>query len=395
MAENSTVQTESARLELKTSLAPGHYFFCRRIVLPDDLEESEIEGAVLLGLESISPFPLEHLNFGYVIDSEAKNAFVFAAYKRRFESAEISTWTESEFVLPDFAYALVGESKAGESLIIVSKHSVSFFRFDKASNLPAYFQAIARENDENYSDDIERLKQQVGKGVNWEACRVLECDGSASEDGGKIRMTAMDVATQSSVSSIVDRSRIWQLDLRDPEIIENAKSEERRNYILWNTVLGVAAVFALLLLGEILFGVTYGYLSLRKYWNDEQAPIVAHVESQHSTVNQLLEFEESDLAPYEMLAAINPYKPASVQYSKIVTNGPTRLEITANASSVSDANQFKTRLERFSKIDTVLLENMRPLPGGATFTAILTFHRGAFETIEDELKVDAEVASND
>ncbi len=394
MADSSTVKSKSLSLELKASLAPAHYFFCRRIALPEELEESEREGAISLELESISPFPLEHLNFGYIIDDAGKYAFVFAAYKRRFESAEISGWSESEFVVPDFSYALVKERENNGPLMIVSERSVAFFRFDSESNLPAFFQALPRENDEDHSSDIESLKKVMDLKPGDGDCRVLISDGSVFEDGGKIRLNATESDSRQTFSTMVERSRFWQLDLRDPEVIENAQGEERRNFILWNSVLGAAAVFLLLLLGELIFGISYGYLSLRKNWNVEQAPFVAHISSQNSTVIQLEQFEESDLMPYEMLEAINPYKPVSVQYSKISTDGPERLVIDANARSVSDANQFKTSLERFPKIDNVLLENMRPLPGGATFRAILTFQFGAFEKADEELTIDSEVAVN-
>jgi len=66
------------------------------------------------------------------------------------------------------------------------------------------------------------------------------------------------------------------------------------------------------------------------------------------------------------------------------------LKVFANATSNGQVNQFKSRLERFAKIETVELENIQSRPGGATFTAYLNFKTGSFSSRSTA----GEVASN-
>ncbi|MGY8693056.1 MAG: hypothetical protein ACKVGW_02530, partial [Verrucomicrobiia bacterium] len=68
MTENPQNPEKSRTLTMQVIAAPSQLFFCRRIEIPEDVTEDEREGFVQLQLESLSPFPLEHLQFGYVID---------------------------------------------------------------------------------------------------------------------------------------------------------------------------------------------------------------------------------------------------------------------------------------------------------------------------------------
>jgi hypothetical protein len=166
--------------------------------------------------------------------------------------------------------------------------------------------------------------------------------------------------------------------------------DERRNYLIWRVAIGMAAVFGLLALGEFIWFTEKGYLKLRRGWNEEQSPLVEEIVSQKTTINELLSFRESDLIPFDMLVAIQPFLTDAVWFTKVETNGANSLRVFANATSNGQANQFKTRLERFVKIETVELQNIQSRPDGTTFTALLNFKIGAFpNSAEGE-----EVASN-
>ena len=57
-------------------MAPGCSFFCRRVEIPGDVESDELDSFLQLQLESLSPFPLEHLQFGFVVDAARQFAFL-------------------------------------------------------------------------------------------------------------------------------------------------------------------------------------------------------------------------------------------------------------------------------------------------------------------------------
>ena len=156
---------------------------------------------------------------------------------------------------------------------------------------------------------------------------------------------------------------MWRMDLRDPETVGRVQMEERRNYLIWRIAIGMAAVIGLLMAGEFVWFAEKGYLELRRGWNEEQAPLVEEIVSQKTTINELLSFRESDLIPFDMLVAIEPFRTDSVVFHESETNGPNSLIVLANATSNGQANQFKARLERFVKIETVELQNIQSRPG--------------------------------
>ena len=98
--------------------------------------------------------------------------------------------------------------------------------------------------------------------------------------------------------------------------------EERRNYLIWRIAIGMAAVIGFLVAGEFVWFAEKGYLELRRGWNEEQAPLVEEIVSQKTTINELLSFRESDLIPFDMLVAIEPFRTDSVVFTKVETNGP-------------------------------------------------------------------------
>ena len=88
-------------------MAQGWLFFCRRVEIPGDVENDELDSFLHLQLESLSPFPLEHLQFGFVTDASRQFAFLYAAYRRSFERSVATSWDEQEAVIPEFSVGLL------------------------------------------------------------------------------------------------------------------------------------------------------------------------------------------------------------------------------------------------------------------------------------------------
>lgn len=367
---------------MQVSAAPSQLFFCRRIEIPESVAEDEREGFIQLQLEGLSPFPLEHLQFGYVIDDAKRFAFVYSGYRRSFENGSIAAWEKQETVIPEFSIGvLAGKQDDGKPLLLISESSIAYFEFDKRSELPCYFEAFPREVDEDGeitdpSEGVRAAKTCLGDRIKAMALRIWNTNTVVYIGKQRIRLQADEEGRE--VTAIVSRETLWTMDLRDPEQVDQAKLEERRNGIIWKVVLGTAAALILLILGEFAWIGSRAYVNLRKSWNEEQAPIVAVIGAHQSTVYELEEFQESDLKPFDMLIAIQPLKGDAVVFTSVETNGPDSLKVFAEATSSGQANDFKARLERFNKIESVELQKVEGRAGGSTFTAILNFKIGAF-----------------
>ena len=382
--ETPTNPENDRMMTMQVSAAPGHVFFCRRVGIPEDVEDSERESYLQLQLEGMSPFPLEHLQFGFCVDNAKRYAYMYSGYRRSFDSAEMSDWSKHEVVIPEFSVGvLAGKGEEGSPLLLVSDSSISYFEFDDLSEIPCYFESFPRNKggdgavrpaSGDLEDVTERLKDRIGE----ESPRIWNAITNITIEKKKYEFQATEAGK--SIAVQVEREVLWNMDLRDPESVEQAKQEEQRNVIIWRVVLAVAAALALLVFGELLWFGERGYLNLREDWNAEQAPIVERIISQQTTINELLSFQDSDLVPFDMLVAIQPFLTDAVWFTKVETNGTNSLKVFANATSNGQVNQFKARLDRFVKIETVELENIQSRPGGATFTAFIYFKTGSFAT---------------
>ncbi len=369
-------------------MAPAHWFFCRRIEIPSDLEKGEEEGFALLELENLSPFPLDHLHYGYRLDSAGRYAFVFAAYKRRFEKVDQTSWRRTDAVLPDFLLGLHSSSKGHGDLILVTAGSLIAFCFDDKSDLPAAVYTESREVDEGIEgEEVPSLKSQVDRFESIAKSRIGISRARiwyANTDAKWIGQTAWFGAVDSSESPIAkvdfSRSELWKADLRDPEQIDQAKKEERQNGILWKGLGVLAALVGLVLLGELYWGASTGYLSYRNAQLDKQEGLVDEIKTLQSTSNTLRGFLESDLQPFKMIEALQPLR-QEIIYRKFETNGPDVLVIDAKAANQTQVTEFKKRLERFDKISSVELSKQENKPSGSTFTTTIRFNFGAFYQI--------------
>jgi hypothetical protein len=394
VTENQQNLEKSRTLTMQVMAAPSQLFFCRRIEISEDVAEDEREGFVQLQLESLSPFPLEHLQFGYVIDDSKRFAFLYSGYRRSFESGSIAEWGKQETVIPEFSIgAIAGKNDDGSPLLLVSENSIAYFEFDGQSELPCYFEAFPRERDDedqlmDFEAGVDVAKISLGDRIKGQTVRVWNTNTNIYIGKQHLRLQAAE--NGSKIETIVSRETLWTMDLRDPDSIEHAKLEERQNSLIWKIALGMAVVFMLLIFGEFAWLGSRAYVNLRNGWNEEQAPTVAMIGSRQSTVFELEDFQNSDLKPFDMLIAIEPFMSDAVTFTRVETNGPNSLKAFAEATSNGQANNFKARLERFDKIESVVIEKLEGRAGGATFTVFLNFNEDAFiRTVEGE-----EVAKN-
>ena len=380
----SKIKPKQQAYELDAYFAPGHYFFCRRVEIPADLEQGEEEGFALLELENLSPFPLEHMHYGFRLDENRRFAFVFAAYRRRFEGEVVAAWRHRDAALPEFLMALHPEAHDRDPLLFVGERSIAGFRYDERSSLPCDFVAERRNDIEDESSvDIEsesrafwsRASSRLGKGRP----RIWRFDTESQWLGQTAWLRGRDLATSGRIETSFERDEIWKADIRDPETVAQARKDERQNGILWKGVIGIVALIGLLALGEAVLVAGDFYLSTQMKANEEREPVMLAIESRQVTNDQLESFKESNLDPFTLIESLRPYQRyPEIIYRRFEMEGPGTLSIDARADNQSRVTQFKQRLEGFGKITSVELSNQESRGTGTTFTVTLSFDYGVF-----------------
>ncbi|HEY5227484.1 MAG TPA: hypothetical protein VIJ19_03030, partial [Opitutaceae bacterium] len=84
----------------KVALLRDAVFFSRSIPVAPGAARADVVTQVGLALESLSPFPLAQLYYGYYWPEGADRALAFASYRRRFTVEQMEEWNGAEHVMP-------------------------------------------------------------------------------------------------------------------------------------------------------------------------------------------------------------------------------------------------------------------------------------------------------
>jgi len=333
------------------------------------VEGEEIADYVSLQLESLAPFPIEHLQYGYATDREGNSVFVYAAYRRRFEMGVVSEWAKMEVVVPDFVVALLSEERSSRELCLVTEESVSIVKYDSNSRLPVSIRSLPRDQDED-GELVEPSETLEANGARLEALtRIWNADAVAKVDGQTCFITTARNSDGAGREFTISREDLWWLDIRDRDTIAANQAEERKNTIFWKAIIGAAACLVFLLLGELFYGGFGLFSSYKREIVVERQPLVNDINDKNSITKNLEDFQDATLAPFVML-----------NYTKVESLDSLTLEVTAFAPSQALVNQFKARIERAQSIQNVEIKTSQNQTSGTRFTAILTFKPELLQT---------------
>ena len=395
------------------AFVPGSTFFTRRLALPEELQASEIDGFVELSLEGLSPFPTDQLFFGYVTAEGGGAVFVFAAYRRRFPAEVIRSWSEQAFVLPDFLPVLRRSWDEDTTVFLEIGGDVSALAFRAGRSLPEAL--VSRPLPESADESVraahrESLKEAIGRrGLLFEKQISLAGEWAVAEDTGGLSFTLplppgepvapvavgeeVDAVESADQTPTVDPvppppepavalsfDELWAMDIRDPDFLAGRKQAVRVDTFMWRGLLGIAALFVLLLAGELLLIGGKVSLGIVSGLTAKRQGEVERIMDRHGIVNRLAEFDRSNLIPFEMLRAINAARPRTVYFTRAATEGPSSLIIDASTKNVADVNQYEAALRATAEVLEVEVRNLKPRDDGTTFTLVVTFRAGAFES---------------
>ena len=82
-------------------LVPSHFFFYEVIEVDSDLSLDEQEDFIQLQIESISPFPIEQIFYGYFVIPNSPNCVLYLALKDRLNAKDFDALDSYTWVIPD------------------------------------------------------------------------------------------------------------------------------------------------------------------------------------------------------------------------------------------------------------------------------------------------------
>lgn len=344
-------------------IVPGHLFFVDRIDLPAGLESSEIDDFAELSLESLAPFPVEQLYWGYLYSKSTRSILLYASYQARMKAQGYQNIESYLWVLPDFATLFGAVFSDATTLQLEGDESFSRITFAAGDSLP--LQVISGPKVKQPTAGQAYLR------LNLESTEV-------SEPGiPTFHFQSLDSSARRATASVEKLSpsadTLWRADIRDAAFKQNERSARKLTARIARAT-AYAAWFAVLLI--VLEGVLWLgglWLDTQRVQIEAQAPEVRRIEDKQSLMNKLDQVAQNELRPIAILAALNQVRPEGIYFTSTVTEGQNRIIIDGIANTIKGLNDYTDAL--LAAGNFVMPDNPRTLTRGGqtTFTATLDY----------------------
>lgn len=334
-------------------LLPSDRFFVRAVPLAAG---ADVAAQVELAVESLAPFPLGQLYYGFLPSATGDQALVFAAYRKRFSAEETAGWDTASAVVPAFL-ALLGDAPSAPTIRLMAEtRGLTVAAWNGISSLPVA--VLARESDAPSAPAPRAaLVAEIRARTGLAAARVAEVAGPDTA-GWMMEKGAMHLELA---------------DVRDKEFLAARRTQLRRDLLLWRGFLaGLGGLAAMLALegGMLAGGIWRESLQAAAA---RQAPAIQAIETAQSLSTRIREVTQRRLMPFEMIALINQNRPASIQFVRTSTSGLHTLEIEAQTASAADVGQYEAVLRAAPELAGVETRDLRSRDGLTTFTLTVNF----------------------
>jgi hypothetical protein len=353
-------------------LADAH-FFVRAVPVAAGATPADAATQIELALESVAPFPLAQLYYGWFWAPGAEQALVFAAYRRRFTAEQTAAWAEAELVLPAFA-ALLGSRVAPATTVVLNDGEGLTALHWGDSSVPA--RVLSRplppdaplEERAAVRDQLLREAGESKKVIDLVAPVVPE----ASSNDREIVFRSGDFVSRFA------RVGAAALDVRDKAELAARRAARQRDLLLWRVIFGCAAALVLLAVGEIA-------LVGGRAWNDgrlakvrAQKPTVDKIMSAQSLANRIEELATKRMLPFEMITLLldDDRLPAEIQFTRVVTTPQTgiyTITVEAKSTNVGQIGVYEAKLRNLPMIQKVETRIGQTVGNTATFTLVVAF----------------------
>lgn len=358
---------------------PAHIFFIEPIEIPAELEPEELDDFAELTIESISPFPLEQLYWGYLCAESSSTILLYAAHRERVKKVAPEPIEAYAWVLPEFAPLACTDYPQATELSLVSQTGVSLLHFNKGSCVPVHVSAIACPTEE-IEEAMDTLRSNAPDLVP-EAGRLRLQPESATLGDHQCPVFNFHSCVEETPPNATERLKklspngafLWRADVRDLDY-KKAERNARRISLLSLRTLGWAALVTLLLLGiELLLLGSHVWLGSQQNRIARQQPLVDTISEQQTLMFKLEQIERNDLRPIAILDALNTLRPDGIYFTKTIVEGENQVRIDGVSNNVSALNRYTDALEQSGTFELLQSPKSLTRQGKTTFTLQLAF----------------------
>jgi hypothetical protein len=379
-AKPTLTPTEPAPAE-QVLVLPGHLFFIETINAPIDLEPAEIADFIELSLESIAPFPVDQLNWGFLYSQDAPTILVYATHRDRLKQAGYSELQNYAWVLPDFA-TLTGACFPDETLVTLqSDNNLSLLLFDKGASVPRTVLVTSLEDgDADQAKELMANAPDLPKGVATLGVRTgaieLSEQGLAifNQEPADDSRSALEYGAWTTLAPT--ETQLWQADVRSADFKETERSARRLGALLMR-ITAWAAVFALVLVGiEMLLLASQAWLSTLDKQIESQRTAVLTIEDKQALMVKLEQVAKNELRPIAILDAANNIRlklNLGIEYDSAVVEGENHITIEGKATSINALNSYTENLKQSGQFVLINAPESITRAGKTTFTVTLAY----------------------
>ena len=373
--------TETALAE-QVLVLPGHLFFVESIEVPIDLEATEIADFVELSLESIAPFPIDQLNWGYLYNEDAPSILVYATHRDRLKNAGYTELQAYAWVLPDFA-TLSGACFPEETLIALeSANNLSLLLFEKGTSIP-HVALVEQLTDIDADQALKQLKansSDIPKTAHTLRIRTdaveLSEQGLPTFNHKSIDDSRSDLEYGSWTTLAPTEKQLWQTDVRSADFKVTERSARRFGALLWR-ITSWAAIFALVLIGfEILLLASQAWLGTFDKQIEKQRTAVLTIEDKQALMVKLEQVAQNELRPVAILEAANNIRlklKLGIEYDSAFVEGENHITIEGKATSINALNSYAESLKQSGQFEVISGPESLTRSGKTTFTVTLGY----------------------
>ena len=363
----------------RVALLPDALFFTRSVPVTKGATAAEAAAQLELALESISPFPLAQLFYGWYWLPGSEQALAFAAYRRRFTPEQTESWERAELVLPAFAAVFGADVGKGGTIVLNAVEGLTAIHWgdstvpERIAVRPLELEATEQER----ATAREELLREIGGSK-----KVIDLESPVSAD-----TAASDREIVFRAGEFVSRlpaSTTAALDVRDKAELASLRNARRRDVMLWRVALGCALILLLLGLGEIALTGGRAWLSVRERLYAVQKPRVDRIASVHELTNRIEDLATKRLLPLEMVTQVvgenNERIPADIQFTSVRADqarGLYTLFIEGKTENAPQVNAYEAALKNLPTVQSADARFTQVSGPRATFAITVTFKPGA------------------
>ncbi len=367
----------------KVALLPSALFFTRTVAVAPGASAAEAAAQIELALEAVAPFPLAQLYYGWFRGPGAEQAFVYAAYRRRFTAEQTAAWEGAEVVLPEFAAAFGADLEPATALVFSAPDALTAVLWG-SGGLPARIVSAALAPEASADD---RAAARDGLFRELGGCKtVLDLDTplapAPAETDREIEFRSGDFVSRLPAAALA------ALDVRDKGELAALRAARRRDVVLWRTAVGLAASLVLLGLGELALVGGRVWQQSRDRRVAAQKPEVDRISGIHELTGKIEELATKRLRPVEMLMQLvgenYDRKPDEIWFTRVqsdTSKGLYTIYVEGIAANAALVNSYEATLRKVPQIEKADIQISGSIGQQAKFLLTAVFKPDAFPPV--------------